>query len=69
MTSQSGCFEMLKKIIASLFIFLISCSEDVKHPSPPIWAEKSRPEDLDERGIDAHNINLIYPDNNSINIS
>jgi len=59
---------MLKKIIASLFIFLISCSEDVKHPSPPIWAEKSRPEDLDERGIDAHNINLIYLNNNSIKL-
>ena len=49
-------------------MFLISCSEELIHPSPPVWAEKSRPEDLDERGIDAHNINLIYPDNNSIKL-
>ena len=30
--------------------------------------EKSRPVDLDERGIDAHNVNLIYPDRNSIKL-
>jgi hypothetical protein len=60
---------MLKILIVTIFIFLISCSEELIHPSPPVWAEKSRPEDLDERGIDAHNINLIYPDNNSIKLT
>ena len=52
----------------TLFIFLISCSEELKHPSPPVWVEKSRPVDLEERGIDAHNINLINPDKNSIKL-
>ena len=52
----------------TLFIFLISCSEEIKRPPSPIWVEKSRPADLEEKGIDAHNVNLIYPDNNSIKL-
>ena len=52
----------------TLFIFLISCSEEIKRPPSPIWVEKSLPADLEETGIDAHNVNLIYPDNNSIKL-
>ena len=52
----------------TLFIFLISCSEEIKRPPSPIWVEKSRPADLEENGIDAHNVNLIYPGNNSIKL-
>ena len=52
----------------TLFIFLISCSEEIKRPPSPIWVEKSRPADLEEKGIDAHNVNLIYPDRNSIKL-
>ena len=52
----------------TLFIFLISCSEEIKRPLSPIWVEKSRPADLEEKGIDAHNVNLIYLGNNSIKL-
>ena len=52
----------------TLFIFLISCSEEIKRPPSPIWVGKSRPADLEEKGIDAHNVNLIYPLNNSIKL-
>ena len=59
---------MLKILLMTLFIFLISCSEEIKRPPSPIWVEKSRPADFEEKGIDAHNVNLIYPDNNSIKL-
>ena len=59
---------MLKILIITLFIFLISCGDEPKHPSSPVWVEKSRPEDLEEKGIDAHNVNLIHPEKNSIKL-
>ena len=59
---------MLKILIITLFIFLISCGDEPKHPSSPVWVEKSRPEDLEEQGIDAHNVNLIHPEQNSIKL-
>ena len=59
---------MLKILLKTLFIFLISCSEELKRPLPPVWVEKSYPADLEETGIDAHNVNLIYPDRNSIKL-
>ena len=59
---------MLKILLVTLFIFLISCSEEIKRPPSPIWVEKSRPADLEEKGIDAHNVNLIYPYNNTIKL-
>ncbi|SVC76182.1 uncharacterized protein METZ01_LOCUS329036 [marine metagenome] len=49
---------MLKILLMTLFIFLISCGEEIKRPPSPIWVEKSRPADLEEKGIDAHNVNL-----------
>ena len=60
---------MLKILIITLFIFLISCGDEPKHPSSPVWVEKSRPEDLEEKGIDAHNVNLIDPEKNSIKLT
>ena len=59
---------MLKILIITLFIFLISCGDEPKHPSSPVWVEKSRPEDLEEKGIDAHNVNIIDPEKNSIKL-
>ena len=47
-----------------IFSFLISACgldiEDPTPPSPPVWVEKSLPEEWPERGIDAHETNGIY---------
>jgi hypothetical protein len=46
------------------FAFLISACgldiEDPTPPSPPVWVEKSLPEEWPERGIDAHESGGIY---------
>ena len=62
---------MTKLKLIFLCIIYCGCSEITEKqdiPSPPVWVEKSRPEDLEEKGIDAHNVNLIYPDRNSIKL-
>ncbi|MDP6685044.1 MAG: hypothetical protein QGH24_03775 [Candidatus Marinimicrobia bacterium] len=63
---------MTKQIIICFSILFSGCTQELKNkniPSTPVWVEKSRPEDLDERGIDAHNMNLISPDKNSIKLA
>jgi hypothetical protein len=45
------------------FIILFSCGLDVEDPtppSPPVWIQKSLPEEWPERGIDAHESGGIY---------
>ena len=62
---------MTKLKLIFLCIIFGGCSditENQKIPSSPAWVEKSRPADLEERGIDAHNINLLYPNGNSIKL-
>ena len=45
------------------FIILFSCGFDVEDPtppSPPVWVQKSLPEEWPERGIDAHESGGIF---------
>ncbi len=62
---------MTKLKLIFLCIIFWGCSDITENqdiPSSPAWVEKSRPADLEERGIDAHNINLLYPNGNSIKL-
>ncbi|MBT4398893.1 MAG: hypothetical protein HOD37_05365 [Bacteroidetes bacterium] len=46
-----------------LFIILLSCGLDIEDPtppSPPVWVQKSLPEEWPERGIDAHETGGIF---------
>ncbi len=61
---------MNRLTIMFIMTFFIGCSQernDLRLPSPR-WVEKSLPTDLEERGIDAHNINLQNPTQNSIKL-
>jgi hypothetical protein len=59
----------MKPLLLSLFILHLSlltiqsCGLDVEDPtppSPPVWVQKSLPEEWPERGIDAHESGGIY---------
>ena len=56
-------------LVASFYIFLFSifylqsCGLDIEDPAPPlppVWVQKSLPEEWPERGIDAHESGGIY---------
>jgi hypothetical protein len=47
----------------NLLLLISSCGLDIEDPtppSPPVWVEKSLPEEWPERGIDAHESGGIY---------
>ena len=55
-------FELLLTFHFSLLVFN-SCGLDIEDstpPSPPVWVEKSLPEEWPERGIDAHESGGIF---------
>ena len=62
---------MIKIRLFCISIIFLGCSQDLNKkdiPPSPVWVEKSRPADLEEIGIDAHNINLLDPGMNSIKL-
>jgi hypothetical protein len=68
--SQANCLPLIFRLstFRLLFIFsflflLLTCGFDVENPnppSPPIWIQKSLPEEWPERGIDAHESGGIF---------
>jgi hypothetical protein len=60
-TFRLSALELFITFNCSLLIF--SCGLDIEDPtppSPPVWVEKSLPEDWPERGIDAHESGGIF---------
>jgi hypothetical protein len=57
-----------QRLLGLLFIFsfsllILNCGLDIEDPtppSPPVWVQKSLPEEWPERGIDAHESGYIY---------
>jgi hypothetical protein len=76
---HTSIWARMKIVLQSFFIFhfsfltLQSCGVDVEDstpPSPPVWVQKTLPEQWPERGVDAHESGAIYlewepnPENN-----
>ena len=54
---------LLGFLIFNFSILILQCGLDIEDPtppSPPVWVQKSLPEEWPERGIDAHNSGGIY---------
>jgi len=58
---MSSWFQLL--LILNVSLLILNCGLDIEDPTPPlppVWVEKSLPEEWPERGIDAHESGGIY---------